>query len=66
MLDRIQEFINLAASIGVDVSEEHASEALMHLPVAESAIEAVRAVNSSGFEPGAIFVPTKSSRTDRP
>ena len=64
MLDRIQEFINLAASIGVDVSEEHASEALMHLPTVESAIEAVRGVDTSGFEPDAIFVPNKSSSTD--
>jgi len=64
--DRIQEFIKLAATIGLDVSEEHAAEALSHMPVAESAIEAVRSVDTSNFEPDAIFVPTKSSRTDRP
>jgi len=64
--DRIQEFIKLAAIIGLDVSVEHAAEALLHLPVAESAIEAVRSVDTSDFEPDAIFVPTKSSRIDRP
>lgn len=64
--DRIQEFIKQAATIGLDVSVEHAGEALLHLPVAESAIEAVQSVDTSNFEPDAIFVPTKSSRTDRP
>ena len=58
----LQKFVERARENRLTISFEHAVDAVESEKLFTAAYRTIRGIDASGFEPAAIFVPTKSSR----
>ena len=59
-----KEFVRRASENGLHISADHASEIGGFGAVVDAAYVTIREIDTTGFEPAAIFVPTPSKRED--
>jgi uncharacterized membrane protein len=58
----VRKFIERARENRLEISIEHAEEVDVMLSDTEAGYAAIREIDTTGFEPAAIFVPTPSKR----
>ena len=57
-----QKFVERARENRLEISIEHAEAVDVMMPDTEAGYAAIREIDTTGFEPAAIFVPTASKR----
>ena len=61
-MSNAEKFVERARENRLEISIEHAEETGVMMPDTEAGYAAIREIDTTGFEPAAIFVPTPSKR----